>query len=82
MTAPISNHDSLITRRNVFIGAAASLICAPAIVRTAKFNAGAPLGRTDWASVCRVLRTLILPLARRQLESRPNEYGSQRENNY
>jgi hypothetical protein len=33
MTAPISNHDSLITRRSIFIGAAASLICAPAIVR-------------------------------------------------
>ena len=37
MTAPIPNHhnDSLITRRSVFIGAAASLICAPAIVRAA-----------------------------------------------
>jgi hypothetical protein len=35
MTAPIRNHhrDSLLTRRSVFIGAAASLICAPAIVR-------------------------------------------------
>jgi hypothetical protein len=35
MTAPIPNHhhDSLITRRSIFIGAAASLICAPAIVR-------------------------------------------------
>jgi hypothetical protein len=33
MTAPISNHDGLITRRSIFIGAAASLICAPAIVR-------------------------------------------------
>ena|SRR3974390_244113 len=37
MTAPIPNHhnDSLITRRSIFIGAAASLICAPAIVRAA-----------------------------------------------
>ena len=35
MTAPISNHDGLITRRSIFIGAAASLICAPAIVRAA-----------------------------------------------
>jgi len=35
MTSPISNHDSLITRRSIFIGAAASLICAPAIVRAA-----------------------------------------------
>jgi hypothetical protein len=35
MTAPISNHDSLITRRSIFIGAAASLMCAPAIVRAA-----------------------------------------------
>ena len=35
MTAPIpaNNHNSLITRRSIFIGAAASLICAPAIVR-------------------------------------------------
>jgi hypothetical protein len=35
MTAPIPNHlhGSLITRRSIFIGAAASLICAPAIVR-------------------------------------------------
>lgn len=34
MTAPISNHDSL-TRRSIFIGAGASLICAPAVVRAA-----------------------------------------------
>ena len=35
MTAPIPNHhqDGLITRRSIFIGVAASLICAPAIVR-------------------------------------------------
>ena len=33
--APVLNHDSLITRRSIFIGAAASLICAPAIVRAA-----------------------------------------------
>jgi hypothetical protein len=33
MTARISNHNGLITRRSIFIGAAASLICAPAIVR-------------------------------------------------
>ena len=35
MTAPISNHHhkGLITRKSIFIGAAASLICAPAIVR-------------------------------------------------
>ena len=33
MTALISNHNGLITRRSIFIGAAASLICAPAIVR-------------------------------------------------
>jgi hypothetical protein len=30
---PDHHHDSLITRRSIFIGAAASLICAPAIVR-------------------------------------------------
>ena len=37
MTALIPNHhhDSLITRRSIFIGAAAFLICAPAIVRAA-----------------------------------------------
>jgi hypothetical protein len=36
MTAitPDHHHGSLITRRSIFIGAAASLICAPAIVRT------------------------------------------------
>jgi hypothetical protein len=37
MTAPILNHQhhaDLITRRSIFIGAAASLICAPAVVRT------------------------------------------------
>ena len=35
MTAPIPNHhhDNLVTRRSIFIGAAAFLICAPAIVR-------------------------------------------------
>ena len=35
MTAQISNHNGLITRRSIFIGAAASLIYAPAIVRAA-----------------------------------------------
>jgi hypothetical protein len=35
MTAPISNHEGLVTRRSIFIGAAASLVCAPAIVRAA-----------------------------------------------
>jgi hypothetical protein len=34
MTAPISNHDGLITRRSILIGAG-SLLCAPAIVRAA-----------------------------------------------
>ena len=33
MKALISNHNGLITRRSILIGAAASLICAPAIVR-------------------------------------------------
>lgn len=35
MTAPIADHpdNQLITRRSIFMGAAASLICAPAIVR-------------------------------------------------
>jgi hypothetical protein len=35
MTALITNNDqgSLISRRSIFIGAAAALICAPAIVR-------------------------------------------------
>src|SRR5580692_498031 len=35
MTTLISNHDGLITRRGIIISAAASLICAPAIVRAA-----------------------------------------------
>jgi len=35
MMAPIHNHhnDGLITRRSILFGAAASMICAPAIVR-------------------------------------------------
>jgi hypothetical protein len=35
MTALITNNDqvSLISRRSIFVGAAAALICAPAIVR-------------------------------------------------
>jgi hypothetical protein len=36
MTALISSHEGLITRRSIFIGAigaTASLLCAPAIVR-------------------------------------------------
>jgi hypothetical protein len=35
MTAPISDPDIPITRRSILTGAAASLICAPAIVRAA-----------------------------------------------
>lgn len=36
MTPPISiPHNGLITRRSIFIGSAASLLCAPAIVRAA-----------------------------------------------
>jgi hypothetical protein len=35
MTAPIFNRDDLIARRSIIISAAASLICAPAIVRAA-----------------------------------------------
>jgi hypothetical protein len=36
MTTPILGPDQdLITRRSIFVGAAASLICAPAIVRVA-----------------------------------------------
>ena len=51
MTAPIPNrhHDSLITRRGIFIGAAATLICAPAIVRAASLMP---------------VRSLILPIKR------------------
>ena len=30
-----THHDSLVTRRSIFIGAAASLICAPNVVRAA-----------------------------------------------
>jgi hypothetical protein len=49
MTAPIPNyhHDGLITRRSIFIGAAACLICAPAIVR---------------ATSLMPVRSLILPI--------------------
>ena len=46
MTAPISKHDDgLITRRSIFIGAAASLLCAPAIVRAAGLMAVRSLRR-------------------------------------
>jgi hypothetical protein len=38
--------DYRMTRRNIFIGAAASLMCAPSIVRAAKSNAGARLAIT------------------------------------
>jgi hypothetical protein len=49
-----SNHDSL-TRRSIFIGAAASLICAPAIVRVASLmpvhRLGGPIG-PQYAGFC------------------------------
>jgi hypothetical protein len=35
MAGLISNRQSTVTRRGIFIGAAASLLCAPAIVRAA-----------------------------------------------
>jgi hypothetical protein len=35
MKAPIPNCQHAITRRGIFLGAAASLLCAPAIVRAA-----------------------------------------------
>jgi hypothetical protein len=48
MTAPISNHEGLVTHRSTFIGAAASLICAPAIVRAVSLmpvrNLRGPIG--------------------------------------
>ena len=51
MTTPIPkhHHDSLITRRSIFFGAAAFLICAPAIVR---------------ATNLMPVRSLILPIKR------------------
>jgi hypothetical protein len=80
MTAPISNCDDLIARRSIIISAAASLICAPAIVRAASLM---PVRREsmDCASVRRVLRTFNVPKPRQQLENRSNEHGSQWENN-
>jgi hypothetical protein len=55
MTAPISNHEGLVTRRSVFIGAAASLVCAPAIVRAASLmpirSLRVPLG-PQYAGFC------------------------------
>ena len=60
MTAPILNHhhhDGLITRRSIFVGAAVSLLYAPAIVRATSLMPVQPLEITNWASVCRVLRT-------------------------
>ena len=42
MMAPIHNHHhhaDLITRRRIVIGAAASLICAPAVVRATSLMA-------------------------------------------
>lgn len=45
MTAPIADHpdNQLITRRSIFMGAAASLICAPAIVRVTNLMPVRPL---------------------------------------
>jgi hypothetical protein len=45
MTAliPNSDHNSLVTRRSIFIGAAASLICAPFIVRVTSLMPVRPL---------------------------------------
>jgi hypothetical protein len=53
--SPISNHEGLVTRRSIFIGAAASLICAPAIVRAASLmpvrNLRGPIG-SHYAGFC------------------------------
>jgi arginine utilization protein RocB len=46
MTALISSHEGLITRRSIFIGTAGSLLCA--CHRAGReSNAGAPLESTD-----------------------------------
>jgi hypothetical protein len=46
--AVYKNNDNLITRRSIFIGAAASLLCAPAIVRATSLmpvrSLGGPIG--------------------------------------
>ena len=81
MTAPISTHDGLITRRSIFIGAAA-VAAMRACHRAGRGSyASAQPERTDWATVCRVLRAFDVSKSRAQLESRPNEHGSQWQNN-
>ena len=83
MTAPILNHHHdrpNNAQKHLRWCCRFAVICAGNRAGH-EFNAGAPLERTNWASVCRVLRTFDVSKSRQQLESRPNEHGSQRKNN-
>ena len=59
MTTPVPthHHDGLITRRSIFIGAAASLFCAPAIVRAASLMPIKGVILRLWSSYTRGLIT-------------------------
>jgi len=59
------HQDHGMTRRSVFIGAAAALIYAPAIIRATGLIAGARLAITVLEPVGRILPTLLLSLARK-----------------
>ena len=64
MTAPISNHEGLVTRRSILIGvAAASLLCAPAIVRAASLMPVRRM-RVRMGLSIRILRTSNVPKSR------------------
>jgi hypothetical protein len=60
MVAPIpNNHQDCVTRRGIFIGAAASLITDLCARHRAdhKPDGGEPIVVAVWASVCRIRRT-------------------------
>jgi hypothetical protein len=72
MTAQIPgpHHGSLITRRSIFTGAAASLICAPAIVRASVIVA------TKAITLSPIDQTLCVPKILSALISRKNRLTS------
>ena len=77
-----TNHhqDYQMTRRSILISAAASLICAPAIVRATSLMPVRSLPLQIFESGRRILPTLLLSLARPWMEKRPNDREYQREN--
>ncbi len=84
MTAPIVVPDrNLVTRRSIFIGAAASLLCAPAIVRAANLMPVRRLPFPYGPQYAGFVERLYLSRARKSREkpeSGPNEYNFQSAN--